>query len=246
MDNDPTVSEIIANQRKEIINRQSQEIQEGVVGLLNKTRKDKVSSVFFLDKSARPVAWMYRQVWKGLVGKGLIPKDEPMPALRFINIGRDQEDNVFDPDSTAMIEAKKKYKISPSGTIMIVDEFKEHGTTLARAEKIVSQLFPKRDIATHVAFRNVPPWQNSGELIGIEEKELNNEGNVKKGERVWVYPLSGYETISGIKPADNKRNIEFRRLLKSEIVDHIVSESVRLGDGGIMLPNLNVGFRAEG
>jgi len=227
------------------IKRQSKEIQQSLVRLINKSREQGTSCLFFLDKSARPVAWMYRQIWKGFVDKGSIPKEEAMPVIRFINIGRNQDENMFDSDSTAMELAKKKYKIPGEGSIMVVDEHKEEGTTLTKAGKVIHSLFPDRDIISFVVFGAVPPWFGEGELIGIEEKILDNKGKIEEIDRVWAFPLSSYETMAGTILADKEKSGAFRQLLKSEIVDHVVSESVRRKDGSILLPDMSIGFRAE-
>lgn len=249
MDREGSEQEIIAEKvlPKTIIEgvqKQSREIQQSLIRLINISRNEHHSCIFFLDKSARPLAWIFRQTWKGLAEKGLIPKEEPMPAIRFINIGREQDEKMFESDSTAMELAKRKYKV-PDGRILIVDEYSETGKSLDKAEKVIHKLLPGRDILTNVALTSVPPWYGEGELIGVEEKTLGDEGEIEKGDRVWSYPLSGYENMDGIQPADRKKNLAFRQLLKSEIVDHIVSESIRRKDGSILLPDLSIGFKAE-
>lgn len=132
--------------------------------------------VVWLDKSARPVEWLTRDLWDTLavdLETGDIPM---MPKSRFVNIDREQWVNTVDPLGigrmdidlvdisivrslrSIFIEPKYKQHIdesidsSPSEldgkTILIVDEVKSTGRTLDIAQKFFERAFPTSVVAT--------------------------------------------------------------------------------------------------
>ena len=135
-------------------------------------------AVIFLDKSARPLAWLTNELWDKLAADadGNIPKK---PDFRFLNIDREQWVNTVDPDGKGYMDISKidetvirslrsifvdaKYKqkglteeidTAPASldnkTVMVVDEVLSSGRTLDIAEKMISRAFPTAEVGgTH-------------------------------------------------------------------------------------------------
>ena len=127
-------------------------------------------TVIFLDKSARPLAWLTNELWDKFAADsdGNIPKK---PGFRFLNIDREQWVNTVDPDGVGYMDISKvdetvirslrsifvdardkqhgltseidKASASLDGqTIMIVDEVLSSGRTMDIAKKMISRAFP--------------------------------------------------------------------------------------------------------
>lgn len=134
--------------------------------------------VIWLDKSARPLAWLTKELWPLLSpdAKGETPK---MPDFRFVNIDREQWVNTVDPSGSgymdidrvdeSIIRSLRSVFVAPQHkkegltesidsaptelngkTILIVDEVRASGRTLEIAQKFFARAFPDTKIAaTH-------------------------------------------------------------------------------------------------
>jgi hypothetical protein len=157
------------------------QMTDGVIVTDSETREPKVEKpdyVVWLDKSARPVAWLTKELWPTLAEQpdGEVPK---MPDFRFVNIDREQWVNDIDPNGTGKMDVSliapgvirslrslfmnQKYKreglteaidTAPTEfddkTVLIVDEVHASGRTLDIARKFFERAFPKARFAdTH-------------------------------------------------------------------------------------------------
>lgn len=131
--------------------------------------------VVYLDKSARPVSWLVKELWPKLAGEPNEPVP-PMPKTRFVNIDREQWVNTVDPQglgnmdidlvdqsiirslrSIFMTPTHKKGRLGEhiddapteldDKTVLIVDEVFSSGRTLTIAEQFFKRAFPKAAIA---------------------------------------------------------------------------------------------------
>lgn len=132
--------------------------------------------VVWLDKSARPVAWLTKELWHKLAPTP--GKEAPkMPKFRFVNIDREQWVNTVDPQGSgymdinlvdpSIIRSLRSVFVSPSDkknglskeidnvpaqldnkTVLIIDEVMASGRTLDIAQKFFSRAFPTAHIAT--------------------------------------------------------------------------------------------------
>lgn len=135
--------------------------------------------VIFLDKSARPLSWLTRDLWDTLAQDPISGEIPQKPDFKFLNIDRNQWVNTVDPDgqgtmnvdlvddgvvrSLRSIFVNTKDKINgltddidtaPSvldnKTIMVVDEVYSSGRTLDIATKLVRRAFPTAHVGgTH-------------------------------------------------------------------------------------------------
>lgn len=127
--------------------------------------------VIFLDKSARPLAWMTRELWPHLANKAEDGTPDPMPEMRFLNIDRlpwridpaveiSTHPSNFREPSEADIRGlraifappnKKATDTSPldGKRILIIDEVSDSGDTMLVSTKLVERAFPTSKIKGH-------------------------------------------------------------------------------------------------
>lgn len=136
---------------------------------------ERPDAVIWLDKSARPVAWLAKEMWPTYAADadGNVPK---RPDFYFVNIDREQWVNTIDPEGRGtvdidrvdptIIRSLRSIFVSPerkkSGLnesidttpavlddkkLLIVDEVLSTGRTLNYATKFFSRAFPTAKIA---------------------------------------------------------------------------------------------------
>jgi hypothetical protein len=143
------------------------------------TTKEKVDYVVWLDKSARPVSWLTRELWPLLASNeaGNVPT---MPESRFVNIDRNQWTSSIDPqghgksdvqniDQSIIRSLRSIFLANPKDretglteaidmaptqfdgkTVLIVDEVLSSGRTLDYARSFFQRAFPDAKVAgTH-------------------------------------------------------------------------------------------------
>jgi hypothetical protein len=132
--------------------------------------------VVWLDKSARPVSWLTKELWSTLAADadGNIPD---MPDFRYVNIDREQWVNQIDPQGTgymdishvdkSIIRSLRSIFVEPTSkkqgltekidtapteldgkTVLIVDEVRSTGRTLDIAQKFFKKAFPGTAVGT--------------------------------------------------------------------------------------------------
>lgn len=131
-------------------------------------------TLIFLDKSARPVAWLLKGMWDKLA----IDDDgerHPIPNIRFLNIDRMQWVNKVDPNGSGIMDidmvddsiiqslrsifVEPKYKKDTTGSyihdvpseldntnVLIIDEVRSSGKTLDIAKKFIRRAFPTTEV----------------------------------------------------------------------------------------------------
>lgn len=139
---------------------------------------EKPAYIFFLDKSARPLAHIMRKLWPHYI------PHEPLPEIRFINIGASArfqkilQNNTFGPFRKGDVSfsgdpriVRKMYgsHIKPNKHILVVDEVRSTGQSLKRAEGILGQAFPDNAVDTAYALSGLPAWYGEEEYTGVAE-----------------------------------------------------------------------------
>lgn len=147
-----------------------QTMASGTAGLLTSVLQAQPDMLFFLDKSARPSAHIFRHVW----GRRLA--HIPRPRIRHMNMPKELAFGKVSSDAIKVI--RKTYKGVRKGTkIMVVDEMKATGTTIQSASEMLEQAFPQAVVlppVTHLPY--VPDWYRSKHKLGVEEIDYENEG----------------------------------------------------------------------
>lgn len=162
--------------RMEYINltdRLIETIQEGVSRKNPETGKieqQAFDNIIFLDKSARPVSWLVRELWDTLA----FDKDgnkTPMPKMNYLNIDREQWIGSVDEEGTGLVDVShlspsivrslrsifimpnhKSEKITEDidnaqatidgKNVLIVDEVRSTGRTMDISRKLLQRAFP--------------------------------------------------------------------------------------------------------
>lgn len=106
--------------------------------MINIIKDQNIETIFFLDKSARPIEWMLRDTWHSL-----FPKVE-VPPCKFINIG--QEKTGQTPSNETIDELRKRYKFNQTGRVLVVDESVMSGGSIINAVKTLHMVNPNAEI----------------------------------------------------------------------------------------------------
>jgi hypothetical protein len=136
-------------------------------GLISRLAEQGTDIAIFLDKSARPVAWLVNELWETLAPKDQNGQILPKPAIKFLNIDREQwgpyvgrsEDKTGRIDIGRIpeedIEDLRRVMAPVAGynrpedeslltgkNVMVIDEVRMSGDTLHMSEAILQRAFP--------------------------------------------------------------------------------------------------------
>lgn len=187
-------------------------------------------SIFFLDKSARPLAFLMRKLWDKYY------PEIQMPDVRYINIGGsgsriyDKESRPFTGDPKIIADTYGDH-IKRDGRIMIVDEYSHTGQAIKHAKDTMSQAFPEASVTAKAAYNKLPNWYQNHNYLGVEEyleydfekmalAQINEEFNTNYTD-LWRYRLGRNTDYYGkVQEGVDYENIpiEIRRRFH-EIVD---------------------------
>lgn len=128
--------------------------------LIRKTQADEIDHMVFLDKSARPVEWMMRELWPTLAEKDEDGNTPPMPDVSFLNIDREQWEPIvgrsedasgLNVDNIPEKEIENLRKVFRGGEgessvledkkVLIVDEVMVSGDTSRIASGVMNRAF---------------------------------------------------------------------------------------------------------
>jgi len=163
-------------------------------------------SIFFLDKSARPLAFLMRKLWDKYY------PEIQMPDVRYINIGGsgsrlyDKDSRPFTGDPKIIADIYGEH-IKADGRIMIVDEYTHKGEAIGRAKDTITQAFPEADVTARAAFSKLPNWYQNSDYLGVEEyseydfekmalEQINQEFNTNYTD-LWRYRLGRNTDLDG-------------------------------------------------
>jgi hypothetical protein len=148
------------------------------------SRKKHPDVMFFLDRSARPSAWLFQEAWKQT------RPDVPMPDIKFINIGKEKADPNFlgkyaSPGEQQRFidrwrnhpfvqELRKFFPQEINGKkIWVVDEYEQEGVSVMIAKVLLEAAFLERggNIISCYMHKNEPPWLWKESWIGVHENK---------------------------------------------------------------------------
>src|SRR5258708_1411258 len=96
--------------------RDIEDLAQGTINLINKCPHDHVDTIFFLEKSARPAAHLFRKTWEEL-----LPETQ-RPKIRFINIGRERSiDNEYKFNQEIAKDLHERYKAGFINNNLLLD-----------------------------------------------------------------------------------------------------------------------------
>lgn len=176
-------------------------------GLIEETVGDpetRSDTLVFLDKSARPLAWMMRTFWEDLApqerdAQGVL-HTIPMPDMKFINIDRlewraDPQMEMTDGGMKELTPSDiaglrdifnlGKRNLMDGKRVTVIDEQSESGDTLKVAEELFRQAFPTAEIKATTWINHPVTRDSRTSTKSYEIKEIP----------VW-YPLKGTDKLS--------------------------------------------------
>lgn len=172
--------------------------------------KNLPNTIFFLDKSARPVAYLFKKLFKHYC-----PNQE-IPQIRYINIGKSGGTSTsFNSDPQIIADTYGKY-INREGSILVVDEVSKTGKTLDTAKDFLSRAFPDASVSGMTAYTMDPEWyrdQSKEELLGVEDVPLSRYREIALGLLNEELGTT-YESIDEL-PADSEERRRYAALNES-------------------------------
>lgn len=159
----PVRYEILANpyERMDYVHR-----TDALIAQLDGTAR-RPDFVIYLDKSARPVAWLVRSLWNHLAAVDDSEQPVSRPVALFVNIDGQLIDRTTNtprdtPESLADLRSVFVDGVPPEGLqamqapsfldgkeVLIVDEIQVSGTTLRKAYDYLRAAFPTAQFATY-------------------------------------------------------------------------------------------------
>ncbi len=140
--------------------------------------------VVWLDKSARPLAWLTKELWPQMAADPSTGEVAKKPDFKFVNIDREQWVNKVDPGGTgymdidevdtSIVRSLRSIFVKPTEkenglteeidtvessldnkTILIIDEVYTSGRTLQIAQRFFEKAFPTSQIASEYWMKGI-------------------------------------------------------------------------------------------
>ena len=136
----------------------------GVLSLINLVNEQQLDTVFFLDKSARPIGVLFNKTWRKVF------PEVRCPDIRFANIGREPVDKESISESVAEFKGAFGSAVT-NKRVGIIDEYVDTGGSLMRAKALFESSFP---LASKFIYTSVLPecakWHGSKGHLGVLDK----------------------------------------------------------------------------
>ncbi len=212
------------------------ELAEAAVRIVNLAVINETDTIFFLDKSARPLAFLFLSLWNNMY-----PEFRP-PHVRFIDIGTNT--TWSDISEEAVAEVRKRYGSLRGHKCIVADEVLASGGTLVKAKSIMKKIYPHNHMIYTVAFcKKTPDWYRSKlytGVLGVEDPKedsfiasvspkaseyrliRSNKHQFRRELILLGKILAQYSHLRRRKSRDN-----IRPLLKSVVLDGTVPDIVR-------------------
>lgn len=146
-------------------------IEFGIIELIQKAKDEQFDTLVFLDKSARPLSWIFRKSWE------LIYPDQKSPEIKFINPPKEMMES---PQTTTEQEQQLKTKEEFEdvfgehlhGKILLVDEKSSSGGSYHAVRELIQQISQYRDVELEQfdIMQIWPIWKSkSDKLTGVQD-----------------------------------------------------------------------------
>ena len=141
-------------------------LSDAAQNFVTQTYQGDYDVVVFLDKSARPYSYLFKERWKALY------PDSEVPQIRFANIGTEKDKRDYSPYKSNPEDLRKIFgsKQFSGKRILIADDFVFSGLTLKYAKQLFSTAFPES------AYVGSGSFYSSLERADLDVKPLPNEG----------------------------------------------------------------------
>ncbi len=136
---------------------------QGLLELHETIQLHEPDALVFIEDSALPIAYLLKEFWGSLEARTQGPIYRP--HLDSIDLTRD---NKLHPITDRL--RTNTLELSPTtSSILVIDDFIQEGTTMARAIKMVSRWYPEATIFASVLFRRgMPYWYGGENITGVE------------------------------------------------------------------------------
>jgi len=153
----------------EILQRFESELHmyaDGILRTINHAVTNQPEAMVFLDKSARPVAHLFRHLWKDVFS------GQAMPSIYFVSFGRENHDLGEDGAVEKFVAEAQKHlpQLARMKQISIVDETTASGGSLGNAKYTLARAFPNlTKIDAIEAFDDEPAWVHQEHLSNLTD-----------------------------------------------------------------------------
>jgi pyrimidine operon attenuation protein/uracil phosphoribosyltransferase len=195
----------------------------GTLNLINEviTRQNNdepVETLVFLDKSARNGYYLFNEMWGAFAKSGEISTDIKKPKIRFLDIGRFNDDKFTNEQSLSLLKEKiKEEDYANEKGILIIDEYFETGKSAKKALGTIKELFGHNSDAMS-QFDIPPSWhaERKSGILGVDDTEIDENEYPQRGveldKRFLGIDLDNFERLKDVyKRMGNK--IMFQDLL---------------------------------
>lgn len=141
---------------------------DGMVKLVNTVMTDNIDTMFFMDKSARPIGIMLPILMQTL---GIVHKLD----LRFLNLKYFRERSLgnlgdFFVTPTEQGLFRQTFGDLNGRRICLTDAYMDQGKELKRARRIVTCTFPRvKSVVTAHVLDDFPSWEGQKERLGVAD-----------------------------------------------------------------------------
>lgn len=143
-------------------------LADGVLKLINTVSNQGSDAVFFLDKSARPIAHLFSRTWRR------IKPAHFMPQPKFFETNPFEERNLdgFTITPQEALVIKQTYGNLDGKRVCVVDEYSASNRLLRRLKIILESTYPRISsvVTTKIFDDRLPMWHGRTELLGIEHR----------------------------------------------------------------------------
>ena len=143
-------------------------LAKGTLHLINLCIDRDIDTIYFLDKSARPPAFLFRHTWQRLM------PDVPLPHIRYINIGLSQDEMIEAYNHTVEQALQARFALTKPKHLLIADEYTDTGSSLRRAETVLRTVFPQAESITTTGIfeRKIVSWYSGASTSGYSQEAL--------------------------------------------------------------------------
>lgn len=163
-------------------------LEFGISELIMKVQKENYDTLFFLNKSAIPLSWIFETTWE------LLFPDQKMPQIKFITPpnGSDYENIKSFLDSMSSLSRQDAHELvgqqfgslfgDIGGKVCLVDEMSHSGDSYRAIEDLIQSRNPGTTTDTFDAMQSWPSWRKAWaerpkdgeELVGLRKRTVED------------------------------------------------------------------------
>lgn len=163
-----------------------------------------VDTLVFLDKSARPGAYLFNQLWHQLISQSTETGGVNKPKIKFLNVGYD-DPNKHDHKKSLEELGVLYNRGDLSGNVIIVDEYIASGSSSRLAGEAIQKAgYRMNNLEAIQMFYECPSWYSDSSVKGVSEVPHMSPEDRKKIDSM---PEKLKSSIADIKKAIGIRGL---------------------------------------